>query len=231
MPTWSANDDPTGRPNYANTANVFGVDRTEALVYGKGVSPGWVAVRTGSGQISGFTINDGGTGYVTADTIEVNGAVNAVANLIVGEGPSLAGIGNLNIQTGNVIVVTNFTPSTELTIPSVLYAYVNATGPAITLTINEDINATAFNVASAPSVTNSAVSNWGYDGVITGFQVTEYGSFTVTDPESEITTSTGSGANVDPIVGGRAGRVTTENMVFIHDVTNDADDDGTFPDS
>jgi hypothetical protein len=58
---------------------LFGVDKTEATVKGKGVTQGWNIVRTGTGPITAMTATSG-TGFKTGDTITVsNGSANATA--------------------------------------------------------------------------------------------------------------------------------------------------------
>jgi molybdopterin biosynthesis enzyme MoaB len=91
---WSANDDPTGRPKYANVASVYGVNATEAVVKGKSAAPGWVKVTYGTGSVD-LVLTAGGSGYTNADIITVDGVatvgvVNATANVIVGFGANVA---------------------------------------------------------------------------------------------------------------------------------------------
>lgn len=65
MPSWSTTDQANSAPVYVTEVetgetgiqmygnNVFGVDKAEAVVTGKGVAPGWVRVTTGSGGRAG----------------------------------------------------------------------------------------------------------------------------------------------------------------------------------
>lgn len=140
---------------------LYGVDTTEAMVAGNGVSSGWNLVRRGTGFVSSLTIDDPGTGYTNGDLVVVEGGtVNAVA--------TVATNGNGEIT------------SVAITTPGAGFLEVG------------DANV---------SVTNSTGGS-----------------------------TTGSNADFSVTLGGRAGRVTVENLVFIKTMSGDFEDT-EFPDS
>ena len=232
MVRWSANDDPTGKPSWSNTADVYGVDATEAQVKGKSVAPGWVRVITGTGEAS-LTLVSGGTGYTNADYITVDGVttsgvVNATSNVLVDIGANLTG--TVAVTSGQANVVgTGTALSTNFANGDSLFVYSNATNYAVAK-INQVVNATFMNITSTWSVTNST-AKFGVSGIIQTIVTPVGGSGFTTQTNVAITTTNGKSANVTATPIGRAGRVSYENMVIVRRMSNDASDDTTFADS
>ena len=116
MALWGTVDYASGntKPTYANTANIYGVDTTEAAVAdGKGVSPGWVEYHRGSGYVASISIANAGSnitsaGYVTIS--DVNATVNAnisfginnVSNTVNSVSLNEAGEGYVTLPTATV---------------------------------------------------------------------------------------------------------------------------------
>ena len=231
MPLWTANDDPTGRPNYANNATVYGVDKTEAAVTGNTLGPGWVNVTKGTGYVT-FSVVNGGSGYANADVITVDGGANpattnATANIVVGESANLTGTlaitsGNVNVTATGANLLSTFANSEQL------FVYSNSSN-MIVKTINKVVNSSFMNVTSTFAVTNAAV-NYGKAGVIKFITNPVVGSGFTTTYNVAIS-GTGLGANVVSGLGGRAGRTTYEHMVVVKNMTGDASDDTVLPDA
>jgi hypothetical protein len=231
MPLWSANDDPTGRPNYANNATVYGVDRAEALVKGKSAAPGWVNVVTGTGYVV-FNINSGGSGYANTDTIVVDGVttpgvVNATANVRVGYGANSAATVNIvgvNATASSTVLITEGYANGDA-----IAVWSNSTN-VLVRTINQVVNSTFMNVTSTFGTTNTA-ANFSKSGVIQSLININPGSGFTTTSNLTLTTSGGVRANVGISLGGRAGREYLENMVIVKGMAGDAADDTIFPDT
>lgn len=234
MPLWSANDDPTGKPNWSNTADVYGVNATEARVKGASVSPGWVRVVVGTGSAQ-LTLVSGGYGYsnsdvITVDSVGTAGSVNATANVIVGLSANLSGV-TLAVTSGQAnAVATGTSLLTLFSNGATLAVYTNTTAPQV-VRVNQVANATFMNISSTWAATN-ATSTFAFGGVIqqvvpnngggSGFKTTSNVAFT---------TSNGQNASVTAVLSGRAGRTTYENMVIVRNMQNDASDDTVFPDA
>lgn len=87
MPLWGLRDFTSGnnKPNWANTANVYGVDVSEAQAANnrtRRMAPGWVEFQRGRGYILSAAITNAGSnitssGFVTLD----GGGVDVAANL------------------------------------------------------------------------------------------------------------------------------------------------------
>ncbi len=230
MPIWSANDDPTGRPNYANVATVYGVDKAEAAVKGAHLGPGWVNVNVGTGPVV-FKIANGGSGYANANFITVDGGttpgvVNATANIVVGQSANLAGTLAVTSALVNV-VATGVDLTTVFTNNAQMFVYTD-NSTMVVKTINKVTNSTSMNVVGAFAASNAA-SKYGLAGVIQSITNIKEGSgFTTTAN----VTITGTGVNANVVtLGGRAGRTWYEHMVVVKGMKNDAADDTVFPDS
>lgn len=227
MPLWTANDDPTGRPKYANSATVFGVDRTEAQVFRKDISPGWANITYGTGSVE-LTLVSGGSGYTNADVITVDGVatsgvVNATANIIVSFSANVAG--NLAVTSTAVnATATGIDLTTILANGDTIFVYTNSTF-ANTRTINKVVNSTFLNVTSAWSTTNAAAT-FGKAGVITSIVPNNGGgSGFVNTSNIAITTSVGQSASITAALTGRAGRYNHDQLVvFKGDMAGDAED-------
>lgn len=147
---------------------IFGVDQTEAGVKGRGVTPGWVAVRTGTGPVTGVSVTNVGTLFATGETITVsngssNGVLTITSNGFAGNSTSNAVAGNIGsvaITSGGSGFVTNtgvvFAFNRELHLAGLTVAG-TATGYSNTDTIRVYGNATvaATTNATATFVTNS----------------------------------------------------------------------------
>jgi hypothetical protein len=232
MPIWTANDDPAGRPKYANTSDVYGVDATEARVVGAGVAPGWVKVTIGTGFVNALTVSAGGTGYTNADAVVIDGgaaaaSVNATANVVVGIGANLAGTVAVTSSGAN-IVGTGTAFNTDFANGYTAFVYQNTT--AFTAKkINQVVNATFMNITTTWAFTNASAT-YGIAGIIQSVNVTNIGAGFTTSSNVAITTTDGVGANLVVTLGGRAGRKSYESMVFINTMTGDAED-SLFPDT
>lgn len=231
MPIWTANDDPTGRPKYANNSNVYGVDRTEARVKNVGIASGWVAITPGTGYVT-MSLVSGGSGYANTDVVKVDGGatpgvVNATANVIVGFSANSAGTVNIvgvnATATGVDLVTTGYANG------DVIFAFSNSSNSTVR-TINQVVNSTFMNVTSAWGFSNTT-SNFGKAGVIQQLTNATPGSGFQTTANVSFTTSAGVRANVAATLGGRAGRTDYETMVIVKNMTNDAADDTILPDS
>lgn len=233
MAQWSANDDPTGKPNFANVATVFGVDRTEAQVAGAGVSPGWVKVYTGTGSAE-LTLVSGGTGYTNSDVITVDGVttsgvVNATANVVVGLSANVANATFAVTSTEANATVTGVDLTTVAANGDSLAVYTNTSAPQYVV-VNQVVNTTFMNITSTWAETNAA-AEFAVSGVIETIVPNNGGGSGFTNQSNlAITTSAGQSANVTVALTGRAGRVWYENMVWVKNITNDAEDT-IFPDS
>lgn len=227
---------------------LFGVDQTEAGVKQRGVTPGWVIVRTGTGPITAMTAT-AGVGFANGDTITVsNGSANATATLTTN-------------ATGNLVSVN--IPSTGLG-----SGYVNASVVVTGFnrekranTINYTGTATGYSNTDVVTVSNAiinataTVSTNATGGSLT-FTFTNKGTFANTTSNSQVViaianstggASGGSGATFTTAnlvastggtlnsitVGGQAGRIQYENIAVVRSMANaDADaEDTVFPDS
>lgn len=230
MPLWSANDGPTGRPNYQNTASVYGVDKTEARLKNVGIGPGWVNVAVQTGYVT-LSLADGGSGYANANFITVDGganpAVNATANIVVGTSANLTG--TLAVTSGQVnVVATGVDLTTIFQNNSQMFVYTDGSTQVVK-TINKVTNSTSMNVVGAFAASNTA-AKYGKAGVILAITNVNPGSAFTTTSNLAIT-GTGVGANVVVTLAGRAGRTQYEHMVVVKGMANDAADDTVFPDS
>lgn len=232
---WSANDDPTGKPKYANTANVYGVNRAEARVKGRGVSPGWVGVAVGTGGVATLTITAGGSGYVNADVITIDGGgapatSNATYSLTSTNGANLAGtVSTVSGAHGNVIG-TGTTLNTSFANGQTMFVYSNTTSFTVKK-INQVVNSTFLNVTTTWAFAN-ATANYGKAGIITSVSETNPGAGFTTASNVAVTSTDGVGATFTVALGGKAGRINYENMVvFKGDMAGDAADDTPFPDA
>lgn len=225
---------------------LFGVDQTEATVKGKGVTPGWVIVRTGTGPITAMSAT-GGTGFKTGDTITVsNGSANATATLTANTTGNLVsvaigdGLGSGYVNSS--VVVAGFNREKHVTV--ITYTG-TATGYSNTDTIkvsNAIINATAtvstnatggtltFTITNSGQIANTTANNQlvvtiaNSTGGASGGSGATFGANAVAS----------SGGTLNGItVGGRAGRIQYENIAVVRSMLNsDADaEDTAFPDA
>lgn len=94
---------------------VFGVDQTEAGVKGRGVTPGWNLVRSGTGPVSGVSVANVGVAFATGETITIsngssNGILTITANGFAGNSTTNAAAGNISsvsVTNGGAGFVTN----------------------------------------------------------------------------------------------------------------------------
>jgi hypothetical protein len=235
MPLWSANDDPTGKPNWSNTADVYGVDKTEAAVAGKGVSPGWVRRTVGTGGVT-LSIVSGGTGFtnssvITVDGVATSGVVNATANVLVGFSTNVAGL-NVAVTSGQVnVTATGASLLTTFANGQTVFVYTNSSSAEVRR-INQITNSTSMNVVGSWTSSNAAATGVGLAGVIQTIVPNNGGGsgFVNTSNVSFSASANGQNASITATIGGRGGRITYENMVYVKTITNDAEDTA-FPDS
>lgn len=96
MPLWGKTDAAASAPKFVAVAangaianalfgtSVFGVDATEAALAGKGITPGWVLVRKGTGPVTSVTIGAAGSGYANGASLTftpTNGGSGAAATI------------------------------------------------------------------------------------------------------------------------------------------------------
>jgi len=235
MPLWTANDDPTGRPKYANSAVVYGVDRAEAQVSGRSVSPGWVNVTIGTGSVD-LTLVNGGSGYTNADVITIDGngtvgVVNATANVVVGFGANVTGSTLAVVSaaanataTGGASLLTTFANGDNI------FVYTNSSF-ANTRTINKVVNSSFLNITSTWSTSNAAAA-YGVAGIVLSINPNNGGGsgFTITS-NTTVTTSAGQNLTFTKVLAGLAGRFYHDNLVvFKGNMAGDAEDT-IFPDT
>lgn len=225
---------------------LFGVDQTEAGVKGRGVTPGWNIVRTGTGPITAMSAS-GGTGFKTGDTITVsNGSANAVTTVTANATGNLVSVAipSTGLGSGYVnasVVVAGFNREKHVTsisytgtatgysntdIVTVANAIVNATA---TVSTNATGGSLTFTITNSGQIANTTANN----------------QLVVTIANSSGGASGGSGAtfaaNATPssggtlngiTVGGHAGRIQYENIAVVRSMSNSTDDEDTvFPDA
>ena len=109
------------------------------------------------------------------------------------------------------------------------------TGPLTSITIaaagGSYANSDTFAVAAGTGGTNATgnvVTN--ATGNVVSYSVSNWGAnFNSAAPTVTITTSTGTGASLTAVAGGRAGRVQYETLVAMGSITGDASDDTLLP--
>jgi hypothetical protein len=225
---------------------LFGVDQTEAGVKGRGVTPGWVIVKTGEGPVTAV-VASGGLNVANGETVTLsNGSANGVMTLTSNATGNIASvtINDGGVFPTNTTVVVGFNRQRSLRTITVAGT---ATGYSNTDTIRVSNGITN---ATATLVTNST------GGFVTAnVTITNIGLFSNTTANNQLVisvlantgaNSAGSGAtftaNIAPstsgsitisTLGGRAGRVQYENIAVIRSMTNAGADaeDTQFPDS
>jgi hypothetical protein len=227
---------------------LYGVDANEATLKGKGVSPGWVMVRTGEGPVTAATIS-GGLLFANGETIKIsNGSSNGTLTVVTNAAGNAASLtitdGGIFKANTNVVVGFNRQKSIDPTATSKITIVGTATGYS-----NTDV----VTVSNAISNAILAVSTNSTGGSL-GFTVVNRGLFSNTITKSQVVVtianstggaSGGSGAtftaaNVQPssggtvvinTLGGRAGRQQYETLAYAYITTSNTGDDGIFPDS
>ena len=234
---------------------VFGVDQTEAGVKGRGVTPGWNLVRTGTGPVTGTSVTNVGVAFATGETIKVsngssNGTLTITANGFAGNSTSNAVAGNISsvaVTSGGAGFVTNTGVvvgfNRERHLSTIVYTG-TATGYSNTDTIR---------VANATTNATATVSTNSTGGTLT-FTITNLGIFANTIANNQLVVaalaanganSAGSGATITATVvpstsgsvtittlGGRSGRILYENLAVVRSMSNAGADaeDAVFPD-
>lgn len=234
---------------------VFGVDATEAAVNqaaGKGeVTPGWNAVRIGTGPVVEFSVAAPGSGFVNGESITVSGgtvnstgiiATNATAYMTsVSIADPGAGFTNNSVLTvafnreKHVATISGtnlqaFSNTSKLvvsggTVNAVATIVTDGNGNTVSFTITSKglFANTATNGTLVFHVANSSSnSTFTGTGSITGNTVAAGFSGTV---------GTSTGGNVTVTLGGRAGRVQYESLVAMRITTDNSGDDSVFPNS
>lgn len=224
---------------------VYGVDTTEMAVQNaagggrKAQHAGWVAVRRGTGPLTGLSINAGGTGYGNlAVGFISNGTVNAMFH--VGQTNSTGGAQTVILDTGgfgylNAGAVGLVQPANGIYGVTIVTAGSGYTNTDVVTFSNGAVNAVATittngtgNIASVTFSTGGA----GFSNTLNTVRTftAANGSAANTSANLTPTIATGSGLTVVATVGGRAGRVSYETLVAMGSITGDSDD-ATFPDS
>jgi len=237
------------------TFGVFGVDATESAVAqgaGKGeVTPGWNAVRWGTGPVTSFNVSAAGSNFVNGETIRVSGGTtNAVGTIVTNGsggmtsvGVTTEGVGFANtsvlsisfIREKHVATVTGlnlqgFSNTSKLVISG---GTVNAVSSIVT-----DANG---NTASFSILSKGLFSNTATNGTLV-FHVANSSSNSTFTGTSGITGNTvasgfsgtvaaSSGGTVTATLGGRAGRVQYESLVAMRITTDNSSDNSVFPNS
>lgn len=228
---------------------LFGVDQTEAKVKGRGVTQGWVLVKTGLGPVTALTAT-GGSNFANGSTVTLsNGSSNGLVTLTTNATGNIASavINNGGVFDVNTAVVVGFNRERRLANTG---TYINYTGTAtgysntdyvvisnaiINATANVTTNATGgsltFTVNNvglfSNTQTNTAVvirvaNSSGGNSAGTG------ASFT----SANLIASTGGSITINTL-GGRAGRISYETLAVVRSMANttDGSDDSIFPDS
>ena len=235
---------------------VFGVDQTEAGVKGRGVTPGWNLVRTGTGPVTGVSVTANvGVAFATGETIRVsngsaNGTLTITANGFAGNSTSNVVAGNISsvaVTSGGAGFVTNTGVvvgfNRERHLSTIVYTG-TATGYSNTDTIR---------VANATTNATATVSTNSTGGTL-AFTITNLGIFANTIANNQLVVaalaanganSAGSGATITATVvpstsgsvtittlGGRSGRILYENLAVVRTMSNAGADaeDAVFPD-
>jgi hypothetical protein len=228
-------------------AGLFGVDQTEATVAGKGVTPGWNIVRTGTGPITAMTAT-GGTGFKTGDTITVsNGSANATATLTANATGNLVSVGipSNGLGSGYVnasIVATGFNREKHVTLITVTGTATGYSNTDVITVANAIVNASAtvstnatggtltFTVTNSGTIANTTANN---QLVVTIANSTggASGGSGATFGANAVASTGGTLAGIT--VGGRSGRVQYENIAVVRSMANAGADaeDTVFPDS
>lgn len=117
MPMWTNRDmaSGNGKPLWANTANVYGVNTTEAQAannLSKQVSPGWVQVTRGTGYVVSANISNAGSNITVAGYVTITGGggtgmniaygINNISNTVNSYTIRTAGEGYVTLPTANV---------------------------------------------------------------------------------------------------------------------------------
>lgn len=234
MSLWSNTDNANGKPAFANTATVFGVDVAEAALQNFVASPGWVDVQVGHGPIVSIAVTTPGTGYVDNEAlIFASGGGNGAAGFVTTSGNSL--VANVTINGGGV----GYANAAAL-----IFDPVGAQG-TVTTDSNGMITAVTITTggayATAPTVTIDTVAGTNANltvevgdltpiGDIVSATLTNGGSGYTSAPTVTIDTIVGVNGALTAAVGGRAGRITSETLVAMKSIGGDAEDT-QFPDA
>ena len=239
-----------GAFNHANGAIVglFGVDKTEAVVTGKGVTQGWVLRKKGMGPVTAVTAS-GGAGIANGETVKLsNGSSNGVLTLVSNATANIASatITNGGLFESNTTVVVAFNREKHLATVIVTSnaTAIGYTNGDIIKASNGSINATATITTNATGgITSTTITN---PGLFANTQANNTVVFNVSNSTGGTTTgnvaSTGFAANLAAstggsititALGGRGGRVQYETLAVVRAMSNsDADaEDTIFPDS
>lgn len=106
MALWGTRDFVSGnnKPLWANTANVYGVDMSEAQAANnrtRRMAPGWVEFQRGRGYIRGVSISNAGSNITSAGFVTLNGGnFDVAANISFG-------INNVSNTVNTVTIVRN----------------------------------------------------------------------------------------------------------------------------
>lgn len=119
MPLWGLRDFVSGnnKPLWANTANVYGVDASEAQAANnrsRRMAPGWVEFQRGRGYVQGISITNAGSNITSAGFVTIDGGnadiaanirytVNTTTNTVNSVTIVNQGAGYLNVANAYVV--------------------------------------------------------------------------------------------------------------------------------
>jgi hypothetical protein len=214
---------------------LYGVDVTEANLIGKGVAPGWVLVRSGTGPVLTIGITDGGTGFGNLGVVSVsNGVVNAHGLATTN---STGGITAITILDGgdgfvNSTAVAIAAPANAVNAITIGGGTDYANGEVITFSNGQSNAIGTLTTNSTGGITAVTFERRGR-----GFSNTlntVVGIATANGTNGNVVATSlyaGSGATLTVTLGGRAGRRNFETLVALGSMTGDGSDDTLFPDS
>jgi len=173
MALWGKRDQYSDAPLFTSNAsngasaqdeygtNVYGVDATEAGVADKGIAPGWVKVRRGSGQLTGVAVAGIGDNYANTDTftIAATSGANATGTMATFANGSIANVtisnyGGLFQDAHPTVTITTSTGS-----DANLYASVSGRAGRVTYETLVAIASMATDATSFSNTSESAVAN------------------------------------------------------------------------
>jgi hypothetical protein len=225
---------------------VYAVDTTEMAVQNaagggrKAAHAGWVAVRTGTGPLTGLAANAGGTGYgnlavggisngtvnaqFTVLTTNTTGGVTALRLDTPGYGFINAGAVGLTQPANGIYATTIVAGGTGYANSDTLTFSNGVVNASATLTTNTTGGITAVTMVSGGRGFSNTLNT------VRTFANSSGGASAGSTANITPTIATGSSLTVAATVGGRAGRVSYETLVAMGSITGDSDD-ALFPDS
>ncbi len=220
-------------------------------------SPGWILVKQGTGSVANvvltsnvvgsYIITNGGATYSNLDVfvIEETHAINAVANLITN---STGGVTSLNFTANGLnfsnigslgFVVANSSDQTTSNTSNgtglvVTVGLVNVVGPTGNGFSNTELfvvsNGSSNAVGNLVTTNTGAISTINFSSIGSGFVNLSSVVVSFANSSDITTTNTANGtfANYTLNLGGRAGRISAENLVVLSSMTSTSST-GLFP--